>query len=250
MKSHWRYSIIVVAASLALVAALGACAASSGSAATQSQSPTTSAPPAAPSQPPPQGNPGGRFGGGASGTIASINGSTLTLSTQQGDVTVNVDANAVIQKTVGGSLSDLQTGQFVTVIGTADASGNVAATSISLRGVETPRFTPQPGATPNQGGSGRFSGTPAPRTPNGTSGNGVFGTISAANGNTLTITTVQSQQVTVTVGSSTRISKTVSGTLSDLQVGEPVTVGGAPDSYGTIQATFITIPPDASAGGS
>ncbi len=250
MKSHWsrlRLAAVFAVASLALPVILGACGASSGSPSTQTSSQTTPPPSTTSPQPQAPGNPGGRLGGGASGTIASISGNTFTLTTQQGDVTVNVGANAVIQKTVAGSLSDLQTGQFITAVGTADASGNVVATSISLRGSDTQRFTPPSGATPSPGGRGGFSGTP--RSPNGAFGNGVFGTISAANGNTLSVTTGQSQQVTVTVDASTRITKTVAGTMSDLQVGEPVSVGGAPDSNGVVQATFITIRPEAGPAG-
>ena len=250
MKNHWshlRYAAVFAVASVAIPVILGACGASSGSAATQTSSQTTAPPPTTSPQPQAPNNSGGRLGGGATGTIASISGTTFTLTTQQGDVTVNVGANAAIQKTVAGSLSDLQTGQFITATGTVDASGNVAAASVSLRGNDAQRFTPPSGATPNPSRPGGFSGTP--RSPNGAFGNGVFGTISAANGNTLTVTTGQSQQVTVTVDASTRITKTVAGTMSDLQVGEPVSVGGTLDSNGVLQATFITIRPEAGLAG-
>ncbi len=243
-KSGPRYAALMGAASLALVAFLGACASSTASTATESSAPATTQPASGLTQTPTQASPGGRQGGGASGTVATISGTTITLNTQQGQVTVSVSPNAVIEKTVSGATADLQIGEPVTVVGPADASGNIAAASISLRSSDQAnRFTPPPGATPNPGGPGRFGGTPSPRSDNGTFGNGVFGTISGVSGSTLTITNTQSQQVTVTINSSTRITKTVSGTLSDVQVGETLTVAGGRDDNGVIDATFITVRP-------
>ncbi len=72
-------------------------------------------------------------GQGASGTVASIDGSTLTLTTAQGPVTVNVGSNTSVQKTDTGALSDIQEGESLTVIGSRDANGNITATSIIIR---------------------------------------------------------------------------------------------------------------------
>ena len=108
-------------------------------------------------------------------TLTKIDGNTLTLTTAQGQVTVNVSSNASIQKTVAATLTDLQTGQFLTVIGTADASGNIAASSIAIRPQrQNPRATPPAGTTPNPSGrsNGSSNGT-NPRPNNGASGNGL-----------------------------------------------------------------------------
>ena len=67
------------------------------------------------------------------GTLTNVNGNILTLNTQQGSETVSVGSSTSIQKYVTGTLTDLQTGQFLTVTGTADASGNVAASSITYQ---------------------------------------------------------------------------------------------------------------------
>ena len=82
-----------------------------------------------------------------------------------------------------------------------------------------------------------------PVTASRSAGNGAFGTLAKIDGNTLTLTTGQGQQVTVTVGSNTTIQKTVSGTISDLQVGESLTVIGARDANGNINAVSIMIRP-------
>ena len=67
------------------------------------------------------------------GTINGINGSSLTVTTAQGQVIVNISTATVIQKAVRGALSDLQTGVSLTAIGATDSNGNVNAISISIR---------------------------------------------------------------------------------------------------------------------
>ena len=151
-------------------------------------------------------------------------------------MTVTIASNTVIQKTAAGTLSDLQTGQFITVMGAADASGNVAATAISVRpsgpsprasatGGGTPGASSRPsrptnGSGPQPGNGGTGNG------PGGAQGGGVFGTISKVDGSTLTVDTAQGKSVMVTVGSNTAITRTVTGATSDLQVGQSLSVTG------------------------
>ena len=84
---------------------------------------------------------------GTMGAISGINGNTLTVATAQGEVTVNVDSNTVIQKTATGTLQDLIVGDSLTVIGTLESNGAISATSIMARpqGQGT-AFSPTPGA--------------------------------------------------------------------------------------------------------
>jgi hypothetical protein len=100
-------------------------------------------------QPPTQATPGngsdttspsGIFPGGGTGrqltigTISAINSNSITVTTtQQSQVTVNIDSNTVIQKTVTGSISDLQTGVNVSANGPTDSNGAVDATLISIQ---------------------------------------------------------------------------------------------------------------------
>jgi hypothetical protein len=70
---------------------------------------------------------------GAMGTLFKIDGNVLTLTTLQGTATVKVGPDTIIQKTVTGTISDLEEGQSLLVIGSRDADGNVTATSIRIQ---------------------------------------------------------------------------------------------------------------------
>ncbi len=74
---------------------------------------------------------GGLFGPGAvNGTITSVTGTSLTVQTRAGTVTVALPSSAKISKTTAGSVKDLSTGQRVVVSTTQDGSGNRTATSV------------------------------------------------------------------------------------------------------------------------
>ncbi|HEY0420979.1 MAG TPA: DUF5666 domain-containing protein [Acetobacteraceae bacterium] len=75
---------------------------------------------------------GGGFGGGVFGTVKSITGNTLQISTPQNVTTVNLSDATIVMKTITGTVSDIAVGDSITVRGQADASGAVAATSIQL----------------------------------------------------------------------------------------------------------------------
>ena len=177
---------------------------------------------------------------GAFGTISSIAGSTLMLSTPaQGQVTVNIGTSTAIAKTVAGAVADLKTGQLLTVVGTADASGAIAAATISMRqpGQGTgggTGFGNNAGGTPSTPGNGTAPGFP------GGGGNFTSGSVTNISGSKLTLTTSQGT-TTVTVGANTTILETVAGTISDLQAGQSVAVTGNRDASGNLNATSITI---------
>jgi len=69
----------------------------------------------------------------AFGTVKSVNGSTIVVTQQDGStVTVTVDSQTTFQKTVNGTISDIQPGERITVL--SDQTGsNVMARSIQLR---------------------------------------------------------------------------------------------------------------------
>ena len=67
-----------------------------------------------------------------SGTIVSVDGSTVVLELEDGSqVTVNTADDTTVTKTTDATVSDLAAGEEVTVIGAADDDGSVTATSIS-----------------------------------------------------------------------------------------------------------------------
>ena len=84
------------------------------------------------------------FGGGTFGQLKSVNGNTLTVATQNGDVTVDLTANTQIEKTTSGTPADLQAGEQLVVRGQRDSSGTVTAESVQINPGRAPRSTPAP----------------------------------------------------------------------------------------------------------
>ena len=81
------------------------------------------------------GTAGGTAGGrGVSGTVASIDGSTITLTTRAGQtVKVQLAANGTVRKQADGQLSDITKGEQIVAIG-AQNGDTVQATSIQIGG--------------------------------------------------------------------------------------------------------------------
>jgi hypothetical protein len=74
----------------------------------------------------------GGLGRGASGTVESLEGDTLTLSTAQDQTTVLLTDQTVINRFVAVERGDLQPGAQVTVLGERDDSGRITATTIQI----------------------------------------------------------------------------------------------------------------------
>ena len=74
----------------------------------------------------------GGAGGGVFGTVKSISGNTLQISTPQNVTTVNLSDATIVMKTITGTVSDITVGETVTVRGQRDSSGNVTAEQIQL----------------------------------------------------------------------------------------------------------------------
>ena len=93
---------------------------------------------------------------GAAGSIKSLEGDTLMLSTAQDVTTVNLTADTVILKTVTGSTADLEPGLRIMVTGERSDDGlTITATQISIISgdaslpiapgqFDAPAATPQP----------------------------------------------------------------------------------------------------------
>lgn len=92
-------------------------------------------------------------GGFTAGKIASIDGSTLTITTTDGKtVKVTTTSTTTVSKTTQSDVASLATGETVTVIGPAAADGSVAAQRISEGAA----------GFGGLGGGGRPGATPAP----------------------------------------------------------------------------------------
>jgi hypothetical protein len=76
---------------------------------------------------------GGLMGrGGTMGSVVSIEGSTLTVATMGGSVTVLTGNSTSIQVMGEGSLDDIVPGNMVTITGEENAEGMIEATAISI----------------------------------------------------------------------------------------------------------------------
>ena len=90
------------------------------------------------------GGPGGRAGGGAGqfgggqapvvGTIGNVEGSTMTVTTDTGSVTVTLDDQTQVRRQVAASVSDLKAGDRVLVTGARTADSGVTAAMIQIQG--------------------------------------------------------------------------------------------------------------------
>lgn len=82
----------------------------------------------------------GRFGGGAGGnasigTVSSVSGNTIYLTTTTGNtVKVTLSSSTKVTKSLGVSKSSLHPGDAVVVQGVKNSSGTVVATSVSDTG--------------------------------------------------------------------------------------------------------------------
>ena len=105
-------------------------------------------------------NGAGGFGGGVTGTIKSISGDTIQVSTALSVTTVSVSGSTTVLKTAAATTADLQVGQQVTVRGQRDAAGNVTATTIQV--VPAGVSLGGPGGGGNGGNGGNAAPTQAP----------------------------------------------------------------------------------------
>jgi hypothetical protein len=211
---------------------------------------------------PPQGNQGA-FGPSAraNGTVASISGTTFTLTGQNNTTyTVTTDANTRFDKLVTASVGAIAVGDMVMAQGTTSAS-TFAATTITDNGARmqqgnpggngqppaqangTPPARPancappqgqpeQPGQPGQQGPQGpQGQQPPGPNGPNGAN-DGTFagGIVQQVNGTTLTLSTRDGTTLTVTTDSATKVTARQQGALTDLHVGDQVMAMAAPQS--------------------
>ncbi|QMU74480.1 hypothetical protein GXW83_00410 [Streptacidiphilus sp. PB12-B1b] len=77
----------------------------------------------------------GGAGGATTGTVKLVDGSTIYVTNSSGNIVkVTTGGSTTVSIAKSGTVSQLQPGQTVTVRGTTDSSGNVAATSVSEGG--------------------------------------------------------------------------------------------------------------------
>jgi hypothetical protein len=196
------------------------------------------------------------------GTLKSINGATLSITSIQGTsetATYSSTTTFTQQSTIPAQSLQSGTSVIVLVSTANNTSGTYSATSITVSPTGTtgafPRASGTPGAgiggfggrgtnpcftrgqlgTPRAGRRGAGTGT-------GTSNfRGLIGTVSQVSGNILTITDTTGTAYTVTITSQTRVMETKSITAKALKVGMPLTLTGTAGSQGAIAARVVSI---------
>ncbi|HEY6407471.1 MAG TPA: DUF5666 domain-containing protein [Ktedonobacteraceae bacterium] len=185
------------------------------------------------------------------GTIQSINGNTMMITSLQGKVvqaTLTSKTTFIRQATL--TPADLKTGMLASVIVTQNADSTYTARSVSVRTslTRTGGFTrgsalcngqrPRGNGTPGAFGGGGFgSGTPGTDQSRQT----ISGTLSQINGSSLTVTDTSGNDFTVALTTTTRISTQQTFTVSDLHTGEAVMITGSANSQGVINARSVSI---------
>lgn len=195
----------------------------------------------------------------ATGTIQSINGSTLQVNSIQGKtVQVTLTSKTVITRQASLTIADIKAGMLATVTVKQNTDNTYSALMVSIRNSlsrssgftrgsgsgstlcsgQRPRRTGTPGAF---GGPG-FSGTPGSGSGNrGQNFQTISGTISQVNGSSLVVTDTSNNDFTVTINSSTRMTQQQTVAVSDLHTGEAVTVAGNANTSGVISASTVAV---------
>jgi Domain of unknown function (DUF5666) len=170
------------------------------------------------------------------GTVEKVEGNSITLNTRTGTVLVYIGNSISIQKTCEGTLSDISSGERISVAGQQNADGSIEARNIST----TAEFQGQFGQFTPPFGQGNATQLPGNYTgiPSGVSA--TVGTVEKVEGSLITLST-STGTVLVHVDNSTSIQKMCEGTLSDISVGERITVAGQQRGDGSIDANNISI---------
>ncbi len=191
----------------------------------------------------PNGNRNGPGGRGATlGTLASVHGSVLTVTTNDGNkVVVNTSGSTRVTRSSSGTLADIKVGDRVTFRGTSSGTNAVTAEQIGDTG--SADQAPSGGAPAAGGpgnGTGTFRGNGGNGPPGGPGGGGfAAGTVAAINGNTMTVTATDGTSIAVTTSSTTTVTTVQPASISDLKAGETLRVVGRTTSNGSVTANAI-----------
>ncbi len=212
------------------------------------------------------GGTGGQSAGGTTsavvGKVTKVDNGTLMLQEQLSNTTDTVATNASTTVTTfaPGTLSDLATGAIVALQG--DKTGDTAYTATTIYalngaqgggragrtqgGTDTATGTAAAGSPPTSGrgrnATSTVGGSPVSRgASTGISGlNGPTGRITQISGGTLTLQGFDGSTTTVTTNASTSVRTETPGTVSDIKVGDTVSVQSDPTGGATAPARAIT----------
>lgn len=66
------------------------------------------------------------------GTVEKIEGGVITVKTLTGSISVITSSSTTVQKMGSGNLTDIKTGDSITISGESKADGSIQATSIFI----------------------------------------------------------------------------------------------------------------------
>ena len=195
----------------------------------------------------PKASPSGGGGNGVAGQLAQLSGNKLELSGQNGVTNVTFSSSTRVTETAVGTLADVVAGVCITAAGQKDATGAIAATTVTLtpkrlmNGTCTPaarNASPNPNRSPRPrpSGAGNFPSPPANFT-------FVRGEVASTSGTTVTVNVTGGGTQTVTVPTTARITKQQQISTSQLAVGQCIVATGQKNSSGTVQARTLSITP-------
>jgi hypothetical protein len=181
-------------------------------------------------------------GHGNAGTITRVSGTSVTLQLKNGSsVTDALTSSTRVTKTAAASASDLIAGTVVNL--TLAAAGSTSVTAVHLESAH-PKATTTIGAHKVTGAATHVPKVRTRATPTAKTGTEAHvnlqagGTIVSANASGLTLKNRAGQDVIYTLANGAKISKTVAGSLSDLKVGQTVSIG---TSHGSTTAASVII---------
>ena len=186
---------------------------------------------------------GGGFGGGggtqAVGSIESINGSTLSVSTELATISATVGENANIRITSVLEPTELTEGAQIMVV-SERVDGSTLARVITVVPEGQGGFGRR-GAGGGQGGQAAVGGAQQGGQAVG-GARPLFGSIESIADSGFTLETQQGP-LPIAVNDETVIIQTLQGTVADLKAGMQVSVFGAADDEGTIEARTVAVIP-------
>jgi len=188
--------------------------------------------------PPAQTTPSGPHPVKLTGNVKSIASSSLVLTTRQGDITVNVNAQTwiVVQKNgaaTEGNIGDLVTGKPAVVAGMTTSDPKVVDARTIAQGAKA-TGVPNNGVPGNNGARGRAAVAAVEHM--------AAGTITAINGSTITLKGEKVPQVVINTTANTVVLNNGFVSVSSLKVGDEVYVIGAPDKSATVPSATPTAP--------
>ncbi len=172
------------------------------------------------------------------GSVASVDGDTLTITTQQGDTKVKL-GGAKLEKTVAGSVEDLRPDQRVMLVAQQGQEGGYTASSVQILGAGTPQAM---AGQLRGAGQGQPQGQGQGQAGADARGRPLVGSVVSLEGDTLTLSPQQQGESNLKVKlGGAPIQKTVEATSADLKPGVRVVVTGQQGSDGSLTATEVQI---------